>query len=77
MALWGLIVGWWYARQRAIDVKFLWPICLEGAHDLDHAKKAFALHVFQDPAWLALGEKELFRFVDKLDRIKPVIIRSP
>ena len=77
MALWAAIIGWWHARQRAIDMKILWPTCVEGANDLDHAKAAFAVHCFQDPAWLALGEKELFDFIDGLDRIKTVIVRSP
>jgi hypothetical protein len=77
IAVWGLIRAWWYARQRRIDMEILWPCCVEGAHDLDHAKVAFAIHCFQDPAWLELGEKEIFHFIDRLDAVKSVIIQSP
>jgi hypothetical protein len=70
MALWALIVGWWRARQRKIDLAILWPICIKGAvmNDLglDHAKAAFAYHCFNDPAWLTLGEDEIVRQIDAL-----------
>ena len=36
-----------------------WPQCIAGAPDLDYALAAFAVHCFNDPAWLALGEDEL------------------
>lgn len=45
----------------------LWPVCLRQAPDLDHAKAAFALHAFNDPAWLFLGEDEIERFIDGLN----------
>ena len=61
----------WYARLRHIDIKLLWPVCLKGASDLDHAKAAFAIHCFNDPAWLDLGEDRLFEFMDKLEAINP------
>ena len=57
---------WWYARCRRIDLDILWPICLRGANDLDHALAAFAIHCFSDPAWLELGEDELIRRIDVL-----------
>jgi len=53
-------------RRRQLDVSVLWPICKEIAHDLDHARTAFALHAFKDPAWRALGEEEIARRVDAL-----------
>jgi hypothetical protein len=45
----------------------LWPICLKGANDLDHAKAAFAVHCFHDPAWQELGEDGIFNFIDRLE----------
>ncbi len=50
------LINWWHGRQRSIDLDILWPICCEQACDLDHAKMAFAVHAFHDPAWLALGD---------------------
>ena len=41
-------LNYWWARQRAIDLEILWPICKENARDLDHAKAAFAMHAFDD-----------------------------
>jgi hypothetical protein len=66
MVVWGAIRAWWHARQRRIDIDVLWPICLKGANDLGHARNAFLVHCFHDPAWLALGEKELMRRIDRL-----------
>jgi hypothetical protein len=65
MGLWRLIVAWWHARQRRIDLDILWPICRREANDLDHAKAAFAVHAYHNPAWLELGD-ELFPFIDRL-----------
>jgi hypothetical protein len=59
VAVWAAILAWWRARQRKIDVATLWPQCLAGANDIDHALLAFTVHAFNDPAWLALGEEEL------------------
>ena len=56
----------WHARQRAIDLQILWPSCKQVAHDLDHAKAAFAFHAFHDPAWLELGEDEICKRIDAL-----------
>lgn len=74
MAVWALIKAWWHARQRRIDIEILWPCCVAGAPTLDRAKAAFAVHCFSDPAWLELGEKELFSFIDRLDAVKPPVI---
>jgi hypothetical protein len=66
--MWRAIRDWWYARQRAFDLKFLWPSCVELAPDLDHAKAAFAAHAYHDPAWLSLGNEVLY---DEINRLKP------
>lgn len=60
------IIDWWRARQRAIDLRILWPICVQNAPDIDHAKAAFAIHAFMDPAWLALGEDEIIKRIEEL-----------
>ena len=57
---------WWRARQRAIDLDILWPTCIAEAPDIDHAKAAFAVHAFHDPAWLALGPDEIIRRIEEL-----------
>jgi hypothetical protein len=61
------IRNWWYARQRAVDMEILWPQCLAGARDLDHAKMAFALHCHNDPAWRVLGREWINEFIGKLE----------
>jgi hypothetical protein len=55
------LISLWRKRQRAIDLDVLWPACKQEAPDLDHAKAAFAVHAFHDPAWLALGKDEIRR----------------
>ena len=56
----------WHRIQRDIDRDVLWRACKEQAHDLDHARAAFAVHAFHDPAWLALGEDELINQIEAL-----------
>lgn len=58
--------GLWYARCRRIDMQVLWPSCLRHARDLDHAKAAFAVHAFNDPAWMFLGRDAVHRLIDEL-----------
>ena len=65
MGLWRLILSWWHARLRRIDMEILWPTCKAQANDLDHAKAAFAVHAYHDPAWLELGD-DLIPFIDGL-----------
>jgi hypothetical protein len=55
------------ARRRNLDMNILWPICLQAANDLDHAKSAFAMHCYNDPAWQELGEDAIFNFIDRLE----------
>ena len=64
----------WRARQRAIDLEILWPTCKRLAEEkergedaLEMARAAFAVHAFKDPAWLTLGEDEVFRRIEALE----------
>jgi hypothetical protein len=66
MAIVAFIMRWWYARMRRIDLEILWPTCKREAGDLDHAKAAFAVHAFNDNAWLSLGQDELMAAIDEL-----------
>jgi hypothetical protein len=66
--IYSLIVAWWRARQRKIDLEILWPICVTGAgDDIRHAKAAFAYHALKDPAWMELGDVEILRRIDALE----------
>jgi hypothetical protein len=57
----------WYAgRLRRLDMEILWPTCKAEAPDLDHARAAFAVHAFNDPAWLVLGEAAIVKAIDEL-----------
>ncbi len=58
--------GLWYKRLRSIDLQILWPCCKEGASSLDHAKASFAVHAFNDRAWMFLGADEVTRRIDGL-----------
>jgi len=51
------IRDWWYARQRAFDLKYLWPSCCEQAKNIEEARMAFAMHALMDKPWLHLGDK--------------------
>jgi hypothetical protein len=70
MSLLKRILAWWVANwhrgQRSADLRFLWPACKQLAPDLDRAKAAFAVHAYNDEAWLALGEDEVYRQIDAL-----------
>jgi hypothetical protein len=63
---------WWHARMRNIDLVILWPTCKRMAMEyhptdaMDYARAAFAVHAFNDPAWLALGQDELMAAIDEL-----------
>ena len=60
------LINLWRQRQRSIDLRILWPVCKEQADDLEHAKAAFAMHAFHDPAWVCLGDEEIKRRIDGL-----------
>lgn len=57
----------WWERQRATDLEILWPTCKAQAQTLDHAKAAFAVHAFNDKAWIRhYGHDELVRVIDAM-----------
>ena len=56
----------WNKRRRQIDLDILWPACKENAINLDHAKAAFAVHAFADPAWNDLDHDEKYAIIDRL-----------
>jgi hypothetical protein len=66
MGLVTLMMNWWRARLRRIDLEILWPTCKREAPDLDHAKAIFAVHAFNDPAWVSLGQARLIEMIDEL-----------
>lgn len=61
-----LLFKWYDARRRNIDLAILWPICKERAASLDQAKAVFAVHAFNDPAWMSLGHDAVFAAINKL-----------
>jgi hypothetical protein len=60
------LVGLWYGRMRRIDLEILWPTCKREAPDMDHAKAAFAVHAFNDRAWLVLGDRAIIEAIEAL-----------
>ena len=67
MQLFKWLMGLWDAINRKTDMRILWPICVETAPDLDHAKAAFYFHVSNDPAWINhYGEQNLIEFIEQL-----------
>lgn len=73
MTLLILLLRWWRARQRAIDLQLLWPVCKREAlarfgeaEALDYAKAAFAVHAFHDEAWMCLGEEKVIETIEEL-----------
>jgi hypothetical protein len=60
------VMGQWYAHNRHIDLAILWPCCKSAAPNLDNARAAFAVHVFNDPSWLVLGQDEIKRRINEI-----------
>ena len=62
----GWLSRWFDKRRRQIDIEILWPLCVENAPSLDHAKAAFAVHAMNDDAWLSLGADEALAIIEGL-----------
>ena len=57
---------WQY--QRNFDLNVLWPECKKLAPSLDVARAAFAVHAFNDAAWIEhYGEEKLKEFIGRLE----------
>ena len=61
-----LLIDWWRAQQRALDIMILWPACKDEAPDFGTAKAVFSLHCFSEDAWTSLGAEEMLRQIDAL-----------
>lgn len=65
---------WWRQRQRNIDMKILWPVCVQQAPTRPQAQAAFAVHAFNDPAWTKdYTHDQLKLFIDALESNEPWI----
>lgn len=60
------IKNWWYARQRQVDIKILWPECVRYSPNLEMAKAMFEVHAYNDFAWMVLGEEAVEKIIDGL-----------
>ena len=62
-----VLLRWWRARQRRVDLSILWPVCKEQAGDIDRARAAFYMHAINDTAWTSdYSEDELISYVGTL-----------
>ena len=68
MAIIFRIIGlWWRKRQRAIDVRFLWPEIMARSASMKIARQAFVEHVAYDLAWTEdFTYSEIVAYVDRL-----------
>lgn len=61
-----------HRRQRETDIRDLWPVILEGAQDMGHAYRAFALHAVESPHWRYLGPNGIHAELMKLPISKDI-----
>ncbi len=57
--------AWWTARQRATDLRILWPSCLSQAPSYELAEAAFLGHAGLDPAWDEFETREIKRILGR------------
>ena len=74
MGAWTLIVSWWRAKQRKLDLEILWPQLCIAADNIESAKQAFVYHMLHDRAWLALDEEA---FSAAIRNLKPPDPKAP
>jgi hypothetical protein len=69
--MWSRIVEWRSEHRRNLDLQFLWPAIRESALnmglEIESARAAFAVHAFNDAAWLVLGQSEIELIVAGLE----------
>lgn len=60
--------SWWRRRQRAIDVRILWPAMKTAADgDVEQARGLFYLHCMKDRAWSDFRQAEIIGIVEGLN----------
>jgi hypothetical protein len=68
---WSWLMDWWHERRRSTDLQTLWPVIRASALNMglgiDTARAAFAVHAFNDSAWLVLGADEVARVIEGLN----------
>lgn len=65
-----IVIRYMYSRDRMIDLQILWPVCWErSGKNIQRAKGAFAIHVFNDKAWT--NHYTYDELIDFIDRLKP------
>ena len=58
---------WWRRRQRAMDMRILWPVLKEQAPDLHIARAAFYMHASNDCAWTDdYSVEDLIEFTEQM-----------
>jgi hypothetical protein len=60
------LLGIYYARLRRLDIEILWPECRNNAKDIDKARAAFLVHAYHDPAWVFIGDDEIYKIINNL-----------
>lgn len=66
VVLFSALGRWWRHRMRKHDLEILWPALLEKARDGETARRAFAMHALNDPAWSDVSEDEIRELVETL-----------
>lgn len=66
IVVWRAIRALWNRRRRKIDIQILWPLCRDGAGDLENARDAFAMHAMNDSAWSDLTGEEIYAIIMRL-----------
>lgn len=72
----GSVYGWlrdrWWARQRDLDLRTLWPTCkeisIQAGGGMEMAREAFSVYAFEHPAWVDYyGRENLKQVIDELE----------
>jgi hypothetical protein len=62
----GFIRRWWWARQRAIDIRILWPQIKAQTATLGAAHLVFFTHATFDKAWVMEFKDQTWNEIRKL-----------
>lgn len=58
-------------KQRDADIALLWPLMIDVADDIKHARRLFRLHAATDPAWQTLDPEAVDEIISKLEAPPP------